>query len=80
MPRKNAEQQRLDAANRGEQPWRRWGPYLSERQWGTVREDYSPHGNAWKTFPTSMLAVGITAGAKMGWPASVTTNNTCALP
>ena len=51
MPRKNAEQQRLDAANRGEQPWRRWGPYLSERQWGTVREDYSPHGDAWKDFP-----------------------------
>jgi hypothetical protein len=31
--------------------WRRWGPYLSERQWGTVREDYSPHGNAWEYFP-----------------------------
>ena len=31
--------------------WRRWGPYLSERQWGTVREDYSPHGDAWEYFP-----------------------------
>src|SRR2546426_10753510 len=31
--------------------WRRWGPYLSERQWGTVREDYSPHGTAWDYFP-----------------------------
>jgi hypothetical protein len=31
--------------------WRKWGPYLSERQWGTVREDYSPHGNAWDYFP-----------------------------
>ncbi|HEY8901314.1 MAG TPA: hypothetical protein VIM61_12955 [Chthoniobacterales bacterium] len=31
--------------------WRRWGPYLSERQWGTVREDYSPHGNAWEYLP-----------------------------
>src|SRR5438876_4644115 len=31
--------------------WRRWGPYLSERQWGTVREDYSPHGNAWEYVP-----------------------------
>src|SRR5437588_421646 len=31
--------------------WRKWGPYLSERQWGTVREDYSPHGNAWEYFP-----------------------------
>jgi hypothetical protein len=31
--------------------WKRWGPYLSERQWGTVREDYSDHGNAWAAFP-----------------------------
>src|SRR5512147_356784 len=31
--------------------WKFWGPYLSERQWGTVREDYSPHGNAWEYFP-----------------------------
>ncbi len=31
--------------------WRRWGPYLSERAWGTVREDYSPHGDAWAFFP-----------------------------
>ena len=32
-------------------PWYRWGPYLSERQWGTVREDYSAHGTAWDYFP-----------------------------
>lgn len=31
--------------------WKRWGPYLSERQWGTVREDYSPHGTCWDYFP-----------------------------
>ena len=31
--------------------WRQWGPYLSERQWGTVREDYSPGGTAWEYFP-----------------------------
>jgi hypothetical protein len=42
---------RLTAANAGHEAWRRWGPYLSERQWGTVREDYSPHGNAWDYFP-----------------------------
>jgi len=42
---------RLAAANAGREAWRRWGPYLSERQWGTVREDYSPHGNAWEYFP-----------------------------
>jgi len=32
-------------------PWRRWGPYVSERAWGTVREDYSPYGTAWDYFP-----------------------------
>ncbi len=45
------EQQRLDEQNAGRQPWNLWGPYLGERQWGTVREDYSPHGNAWAYFP-----------------------------
>jgi hypothetical protein len=47
----NAEQERLAAANEGKVPWRLWGPYLSERQWGTVREDYSPDGTAWDYFP-----------------------------
>ncbi len=46
----NAEQRRLEEARVGNIPWRRWGPYLSERQWGTVREDYSPSGNAWDYF------------------------------
>ncbi|HUE58682.1 MAG TPA: hypothetical protein VMO88_03795, partial [Acidimicrobiales bacterium] len=45
------EQERLDQANRGELAWRRWGPYLSERAWGTVREDYSAGGDAWSYFP-----------------------------
>ncbi|HYZ30646.1 MAG TPA: glucosidase [Crenalkalicoccus sp.] len=44
-----AEHQRLSECREGT-PWRRWGPYLSERQWGTVREDYSPHGDAWNYF------------------------------
>ncbi|WP_436533066.1 MGH1-like glycoside hydrolase domain-containing protein [Actinoplanes sp. HUAS TT8] len=43
----NAEQGRLRDADTGAVHWRRWGPYLSERQWGTVREDYSPGGDAW---------------------------------
>ena len=47
----NAEQQRLQEAHEGTQPWYRFGPYLSERQWGTVREDYSPDGSAWDFFP-----------------------------
>ena len=43
----NAEQQRLDEQRTGAKNWRLWGPYLSERQWGTVREDYSRDGAAW---------------------------------
>lgn len=46
-----AEEQRLQAAQTHQAHWRRWGPYLSDRQWGTVREDYSPDGNAWEYFP-----------------------------
>ena len=46
----NAEQRRLAEARSGK-PWRKWGPYLSERQWGTVREDYSHDGDAWNYFP-----------------------------
>src|SRR5574337_1690016 len=45
-----AETRRLAAAG-PKNPWRTWGPYLSERQWGTVREDYSPGGTAWEYFP-----------------------------
>src|SRR5271165_4621590 len=47
----DAEKRRLVAATRREQHWRRWGPYLSERAWGTVREDYSADGTAWDYFP-----------------------------
>jgi hypothetical protein len=47
----DAERERLAQAARGEAAWRRFGPYLSERQWGTVREDYSPGGDAWGFFP-----------------------------
>ncbi len=44
------EQNRLIESEERRAYWRRWGPYLSERQWGTVREDYSPHGTAWDYF------------------------------
>jgi hypothetical protein len=44
------EQQRLQEVREQKVPWRKWGPYLSERQWGTVREDYSPNGDAWNFF------------------------------
>jgi hypothetical protein len=47
---RSAEAMRLEEIRQGKH-WRRWGPYLSERQWGTVREDYSEHGTAWDYFP-----------------------------
>ncbi len=46
-----AEDSRLDDHYSKKKDWLEWGPYLSERQWGTVREDYSPHGSAWDYFP-----------------------------
>ncbi|BAU15232.1 hypothetical protein LEP3755_57890 [Leptolyngbya sp. NIES-3755] len=45
------ENQRLEETQTGKVDWYKWGPYLSERQWGTVREDYSSDGNAWNYFP-----------------------------
>jgi hypothetical protein len=45
-----AEHVRLDEARAQKAPWKKWGPYLSERQWGTVREDYSESGDAWNYF------------------------------
>ena len=47
----DAEDRRLAEDARREQNWKRWGPYLSERQWGTVREDYSADGSCWEYFP-----------------------------
>src|SRR5438477_12027569 len=46
-----AERRRLDEDTRRERNWKRWGPYVSDRQWGTVREDYSPDGAAWEYLP-----------------------------
>ena len=45
-----AEKRRLDDTHAGLAAWKKWGPYLSERQWGTVREDYSDNGDAWSYF------------------------------
>ena len=64
---------RLSAAADGA-AWRRWGPYLSERQWGTVREDYSADGSAWEYFLTITPAAAPIVGARMGWEASPTTS------
>lgn len=46
-----AEQARLQEDTQGIKPWKKWGPYLAERQWATVREDYSSDGNCWEYFP-----------------------------
>ena len=48
---KTAEGQRLATSSSQDSAWRRWGPYLSARQWGTVREDYTADGDAWNAFP-----------------------------
>jgi hypothetical protein len=50
-PQLNAEAQRLQESEQRTKHWKRWGPYLSERAWGTVREDYSSHGTAWDYLP-----------------------------
>lgn len=47
----SAEQERIDQSEDSRAPWRQWGPYVSARQWGTVREDYSADGDAWAHFP-----------------------------
>ena len=47
----NPEKDRLAEHQAGKANWKRWGPYLSERAWGTVREDYSARGEAWDYFP-----------------------------
>ena len=49
--RLDPERVRLENQCLGTENWRLWGPYLSERAWGTVREDYSPHGDAWGHLP-----------------------------
>src|SRR6266542_1157512 len=49
--RAREEEIRLEEDAARKRNWKRWGPYLSERQWGTVREDYSEYGTAWDYFP-----------------------------
>ena len=69
------EQKRLNDAREARIPWKKWGPYLSERQWGTVREDYSDDGNAWDYFRMTRLARALTGGARTDWAASATTSS-----
>ncbi len=81
MKNRTKEQQRLDAQRNGREDWRLWGPYLSERAWGTVREDYSPDGKAWEYF-TAMIrpAQVLTAGMKTVWAVFVIPGSACAWP
>ena len=64
---------RLEDEREWDSPWRKWGPYLSERQWGTVREDYSHAATRGSTFPTITRARAPIAGARTGSRASATT-------
>ena len=66
----NAELSRIEENAGDEQPWRFWGPYVSARQWGTVREDYSADG----------VARGPIAGEKMAWQESRMPSNAFVLP
>jgi hypothetical protein len=75
-----AEHIRLEQDRQKQAPWKKWGPYLSERQWGTVREDYSVNGDAWNYFTHDQAARAPIAGAKTVLQASVMTSNCCASP
>ena len=75
----DAEARRLLEDAKREQNWKRWGPYLAERQWGTVREDYSEYGTCWDYFPHDHArAVSIAGGKMVSW-GSPTANAVCAL-
>ena len=66
----NAERDRVGQAERQEEHWRRWGTYVSDRAWGTVREDYSPNGTAWDYFPfeqAHLRAFRWSEDALFGW-------------
>ena len=67
----SGEAARLEEDGRRERNWKRWGPYLSERQWGTVREDYSADGDCWDYFPHEHAAAAPTAGARTGCSADL---------
>jgi len=69
----SAEAVRLQEARVQRVPWRKWGPYASERQWGTVREDYSRDGNAWDYFThpiPACLEIIPTGGDLSGCPST----------
>jgi hypothetical protein len=72
---RNPEFLRLQEARAAKIPWRKWGPYLSERQWGTVREDYSQDGNAWDYFSHDQSRSRAFTGERTVLPVSAMTSN-----
>ena len=69
---------RLEDGLRQAGEWYRWGPYVSERQWGTVREDYSADGEAWDYLPHDHARSRAYRWERTGWPGSVTWSSGCA--
>lgn len=65
MRRSTPEHERMAELASGTKRWHQWGPYVGDRQWGTVREDYSPDGEAWRYFPMTRLAAAPIVGARM---------------
>ena len=78
-PRMTAEASRLEEAREKGVRWRQWGPYLSERQWGTVREDYSETGDAWNYFTHDHARLRAITGVRTVSPGSAMTTSGCAL-
>jgi hypothetical protein len=70
---------RLEDGLRQAGDWYRWGPYVSERQWGTVREDYSADGEAWNYLPHDHARSRAYRWARTVWPGSATWSSGCAL-
>ena len=75
-----SEERRLEESRDRHAHWKRWGPYLSERAWGTVREDYSPDGNAWEYLPHDQPVPGRIAGTRTASPESATASRKSASP
>ena len=69
---------RLEDGLRQASDWYLWGPYVSERQWGTVREDYSPDGEAWDFLPHDHARSRAYRWGRTAWPGFVTSSSACA--
>src|SRR5450755_445714 len=73
-----AEHERLEQKRNGSADWLAWGPYLSERQWGTVREDYSAGGDAWDYFPHDQARSRAYRWGEDGIAGTLTSTSVCA--